>query len=543
MLLLIGFTAVTLIANTLWSSSMLTLRSESEMLEKSRIIAAQMESSWDFVSFNQRRIDTDSDGMYNFKGIYCALAGQSISKLFEAKTGYVIRHVSETPRNPWFAADEFEQKAFEAFRNGKDEYFEITTYQDEDVFRYVAPLMMQEACASCHGGPAGEIDVTGYPKEGIAIGSVAGAIDIIMPIDLNLMNVRSTLYQQNGYTLIVTAGLMIILYISLSSLVTRPLSRLAAAAKRMDVGDFGRQVERRGAAREVVELSDSLNAMAEQLRGVYESLEEQVKDRTAQLHEANTILEEQRLQLEEANRLLKEESNYKSDFLAIMSHELRTPLTAILAYTEMWQEAARGADEHETLAVREIYENGQLLLQMINNILEAAKIDAGKLVVHKESLDLRDLMAIIRTSAKPMADRKGVSIDVRVDNNVPVIDADPEKMRRIVENLTSNAIKYTDSGGRVFIGASLSPDDGFVDIVVADNGAGIPEKLLPHIFEKFVQVDATAERRYGGSGLGLAVVRELVAAHGGSISVSSKLGEGSTFTVTLPAEDMDGDAS
>ena len=245
------------------------------------------------------------------------------------------------------------------------------------------------------------------------------------------------------------------------------------------------------------------------------------------------------MQLEMANLRLQKESDYKSEFLAIMSHELRTPLTSILAFTEVWRENAEEGDVREVMAIREIHDNGQILLQMINNILEAARIEAGKLELCKEPLDILDLIGLTEVTVRPLAEKKGVSLETSVDKSIPIINADFEKVRRIVENLTSNAVKYTDAGGLVHLTARAVDAGGFVEISVRDSGVGIREEHIPYIFDKFVQVDDAPGRRYNGSGLGLAVVKELVAAHGGSIWVESKLGEGSAFTVRLPIGDIE----
>ncbi len=537
--LLVAFALIALVANVIWNSTHLRSRAEQEMLEKTQILAAQMESSWEFIEINQSRIDTDADGSYNFKGLYCAIAGKSISRIFMQKSDYSVRYVSEMPRNPNAFADDFEQAAFQSFTDTKTEYFAITTYLDKDVFRYVTPLYIRDSCMSCHGTPANEIDITGYPKEGMAVGDVGGAISIIMPVDLYLSNINATVWQQALYTFLITVISMIIIFMAMSRLVTKPISKLELATKDIEDGKLDIDISDINNADEIGRLAVHFKSMAEQLNFVYNNLEEQVHSRTLELHEANKILEQQRIQLEEANMLLKEESDYKSEFLTIISHDLRTPLTVILAFTEVWLENIDSRDEREIMAVQEIHENGQLLLQMINNLLEAARIDADRLELHLEPLDLFDLVGLVKRTLGFLAERKGIELAINIASDVPIICADWEKTRRILENLVANAVKYTQRGGHVCIFVQYDEAKNDVVIKVQDDGIGIKKNDLDAIFEEFTQADHSSHRRYKGTGLGLSVVKKLVLAHNGEISAISTYKEGSTFIVRMPVGAMD----
>ncbi|MDR1185797.1 MAG: DUF3365 domain-containing protein [Coriobacteriales bacterium] len=531
--LLAGFSILALVANYFWSDYYLHAQAQQEMLEKTSILARQMESSWEFIEINQKRIDTDSDGTYNFKGIYCAIAGKSIGKLFMQRTDYSIRYVNLLPRNENAVADEFEKAAIGSFAQGYNEYYGMTSYGNAEVFRYVTPLYIKDSCLECHGSPAGEIDLTGYPKEGLAVGDIGGALSIIMPIDIYLANIDGSIQQQTIFTFGVTLVIMIIIYFAMNRLVTRPLSKLEGAVHQVREGDFSVEFDDIVQTDEIGVLAGHFRSMTKQLEEVYNGLEDQVKDRTQQLIEANHILEQQRIQLEEANNLLKEESDYKSDFLATMSHELRTPLTSILAFTEVWQ-AKTPHDDREWMAVQEIHENGQLLLQMVNNILETARIDAGRHSLNPEAFDLADLVRTVKSTIGFLANRKDIEFTSTIHKDVPLVFADAEKMRRIIENLTTNAIKYTQRGGRVDLEVSYDKKRNEVVIAISDNGMGIKEENLPYIFDRFVQIDRSSYRRYSGSGLGLAVVKELVAAHHGFVEVESALKVGSVFRVRIP---------
>lgn len=541
-LLLVALLFVSLVLNASWSTYAQRAQAEREMLEKSQILARQMGATWDFVDINQERIDTDSDGSYNFKGIYCAIAGKGIGKLFSHGTDYVIRYVKVDPRQKSAAPDEFEQMAFDSFDKGASEFYSITRYDDGDVFRYVMPLKITESCLACHGEPAGEIDVTGYPKEGAQIGEIGGAISIVMPIDLYLSSIQSNIVQQSAFFFILVSLFALAVYGALSRFVTRPLNQLATTVDTIEAGNLNVSLGETTGAMEVRKLASKFSSMALRLQELYEGLERQVETRTEQLAAANEELDRQRRQLEEANEQLAEtnlrlqdESQYKSDFLAIMSHELRTPLTSIIAFTEIWEKTNYDKDDGEKMAVREIKESGLSLLHMVDNILEVARMEAGKTEIHYEPIDLVDLMTCVKGVVDFLAEKKSIDLKCVIHRDVPIIEADWDKLRRVVENLVSNAVKFTDENGSVHVEVGYRPEDDLVVITVSDSGIGIREEDVSSIFDKFVQSDHSECRRYGGSGLGLSVVKDLVAAHGGEVEAESIYGHGSTFRVLLPS--------
>ena len=257
--------------------------------------------------------------------------------------------------------------------------------------------------------------------------------------------------------------------------------------------------------------------------------------------------------MEEVNERLKRENQYKSDFLAIVSHELRTPLTSILAFTEL---LAQSIDPSETAALRQVEEvekNGSILLEMVNNVLETARIQAGSERLNLELVDLNDIVGMVETSNESVALKRGVAFATSVAPDVPLIESDWEKVRRILVNLVSNAIKFTPEGGRVEVNVAYEPGEsanaversvaavdepgtsgGTVRIDVTDTGIGIPADKQRLIFERFTQENMSTVRRYGGSGLGLSLVKDLVAMLGGTVELESAPGQGSTFTVRLP---------
>jgi signal transduction histidine kinase len=532
--IVVGLLVLSLGAIVILSTNLQEGQAKQEMLEKARVLSQQMNAVWNFIEINQDLIDTDSDGTYNFKGVYCAIAGKSIAVHFNRESDYVIRYTSTTPRKNSAYPDEFESEAFASFARGQVEFYGIVEFEGEDVFRYVTPLYVEESCLRCHGDPAGEIDMTGFPKEGLQVGDIGGAISIVVPITNYMAGVESNITKQIISIFVIVLLLMAILYLVVSRIIIKPLAELREAACQIEEGNLDVNPGEIHAVGEIHDLAKQFSSMTRKLRSSYENLESQVLVRTEQLEAVNVVLEQQQVELEQANLMLKEESKYKSDFLAIMSHELRTPLTSILAFTEMWESSGTGKDKEEQEAIREIKENGQVLLQMINNILETARLEAGKEELSFEEVDMVDLFGAVQDSVGFIAEKRGISFSTEIDLDVPIFAGDWGKLRRILENLTSNAIKFTQKGGHVCVTAKYDTENGNVIVRVSDTGIGIKEEDLPYIFDRFTQSDNSSYRRYNGSGLGLAVVKSLVAMHGGSIQVQSTYHQGSTFTVQIP---------
>ena len=534
-IVLIVLLVVSVALNVAWSDSTQREQAEAEMLEKARILSHEMDAVWEFMDMNQARIDTDSDGSYNFKGLYCAIAGKSIAKILERDTNYIIRYTNLEPRKKASMSDEYESEAIRMFNDGSaTEKYGIESYNDQEVFRYVTPIYLEESCLDCHGDPKDELDVTGHPKEGMAVGDLIGVTSIIMPIDLYMSGIQDNVTRQVGYFTFIIIMVILAVYVLITRLITRPLTEVENAVDQVENGNFEVNLDGIKGNGEIKDLALKFDFMAEQLRALYGDLEGQVELRTAQLESANELLEKQRSQLARVNEELQAENQYKSDFLAIMSHELRTPLTSIIAFTEIWQNANVERSEDETAAVKEVKENGQLLLQMVNNILEMARVEAGKTELMVEPFDMMDLIGLVERSIGFLAEQRNIDLTTVVHSDVPIINADWEKIRRIVENLASNAIKFTRKGGSVHIEVSYRKEAEQLSIAVSDTGIGIKEDDLSYIFERFTQSDKSSYRRYGGSGLGLAVVKELVEMHGGTIEVESVYKEGSTFTVFIP---------
>ncbi|MCS6834987.1 MAG: PAS domain S-box protein [Anaerolineae bacterium] len=258
------------------------------------------------------------------------------------------------------------------------------------------------------------------------------------------------------------------------------------------------------------------------------------EDAAAQIQQQNEALMEANRELAYARRQAEEATRLKSQFLATMSHELRTPLNAIIGYTEIQLAGMAGELTQEQRDYQErVLANADHLLQLINDVLDIAKIEAGRLEIVDNPFDVRVWLDELIGQTQGLAVDKRLSFEVSIDERMPrVIIGDTARLKQIAINLVSNAIKFTESGG-VRIQVRLHGRDAW-KFIVSDTGIGIPSHLLETIFEEFRQVDSSSQRKQGGTGLGLSIVRKLTLMMGGNVRVSSELGKGSTFTVILP---------
>src|SRR5262245_33707522 len=308
--------------------------------------------------------------------------------------------------------------------------------------------------------------------------------------------------------------------------ITQPLQRLlAATAKVREHHHYDIALDASG-DREVGQLIDGFNAMLSDIKerdarldAHRRNLERDIADRTRDLRDARDAAEA-------ANHA-------KSDFLATMSHEIRTPMNGIMVMAELLAREEMPPRQRRCADV--IVNSGQSLLAIINDILDFSKIEAGKLEL--EALPV-DLAAQADTAISLFAERargKGIDLAAVVDPTTPrSIASDPVRLSQVIGNLINNALKFTEQGSvRLSIGP-VAERPGVLAITVKDTGIGIPPDKLATIFDAFAQADQSTTRQYGGTGLGLAICRKLVAAWGGDINVTSTLGQGSTFTVTVP---------
>ena len=267
----------------------------------------------------------------------------------------------------------------------------------------------------------------------------------------------------------------------------------------------------------------------EQLKAASDELQARVQAATAELATQNELLRRQAIELEQASRL-------KSQFLANMSHEFRTPLNAILGYTHMLLQGVAGdllpAVKRQ---LQRIDSNGRHLMTIINEILDITRIEAGKMPMQLSEFNLNELVPEVMTELDPVISRSKLTVAPRLWPDLPTVYSDRQKVKQIIVNLLSNALKFTHEGG-IRITVAYSPAERTASVAVADTGIGISPENHEKIFEDFRQVDDSPSRQYGGTGLGLAICRRLAMALGGRITLESTMGVGSTFTLTMPVE-------
>ncbi|MBB3660750.1 signal transduction histidine kinase/CheY-like chemotaxis protein/CHASE3 domain sensor protein [Rhizobium sp. BK650] len=304
--------------------------------------------------------------------------------------------------------------------------------------------------------------------------------------------------------------------------------------------------------------SEELQTQSEELRVSNEELEEQsralkesqarLEQQQVELEQTNTQLEEQAQQLEkqrddleQANaavslkaRELEQASQYKSDFLANMSHELRTPLNSSLILAKLLADNPEdNLTEEQVKYAKTIQSSGNDLLNLINDILDLSKIEAGHVEIRPEMMTVERLASNLRQVFHPLTAHKKLDFAIEIAPDCPaVIETDPQRLEQVLKNLLSNAVKFTDAG---LVTLSIrSADAGHVAFSVSDTGIGIASEQQRHVFDAFHQADSTISRKYGGTGLGLSICRQLVHLLGGTIGLASQPGQGSTFTVTIP---------
>ena len=260
----------------------------------------------------------------------------------------------------------------------------------------------------------------------------------------------------------------------------------------------------------------------------------------ALLDRARLVDFRQRREIEEARDQLKEMDRTKSRFTANIHHELRTPLTLTLAPLEAMLGGEFGAvTDTQRSYLRSMHSNALRLLKLINNLLDLAKIEGKQLRIRRRPATIVNVLEGLIEGARPLADRKGVALETRGIEGLPIVNVDHDALEKVIVNLVGNSLKFTERGGRIEV-SGRALEDGGIELVVADTGVGLPADQLERIFDRFAQVDSSNTRRHEGTGIGLALVKELVELHGGRVWAESEgLGHGSRFHVVLPVGEVD----
>ena len=294
------------------------------------------------------------------------------------------------------------------------------------------------------------------------------------------------------WTAALVAGIIaVVLAVVFSRVITGPVNAIKVSAQRIRDGDLTQRVPP-GPKDEIGELASAFNSMAEQL---------------------------------------EENETGRKQFLADVVHELRTPLSIIQGNLEAWQD---GVVVPTPQSIAPVHEEAVLLARLITDLRDLSLAEAGQLSLTRETTDVSALAASVVASYRERAGTHHIDVvmDMREASLSPV-DIDPVRIRQVLRNLLDNAIRHTPPGGTIMLAASRV-GEGFVRMDISDSGSGIAPHDLPHVFEHFYKVDPARERSRSGSGIGLAIVKQLIEAHGGSVAVQSELGKGSVFSFTLP---------
>jgi signal transduction histidine kinase/ActR/RegA family two-component response regulator len=395
----------------------------------------------------------------------------------------------------------------------------------------------------------GRSQENGYRFEG-------GYLEVFRDVTLNGEHVGTLFLQsdQRQWTLrarrysaivgifVLISGLFALLVSSqLQRLISRPILHLENAMRMVSTNKNYEVRATRFYSDEIGRLIDGFNTMLSEIQHRDTALQranDELKTRTRELEGEIIHRKQTQEELLKAKHAAEDASRAKSAFLANMSHELRTPLNAIIGYSEMLEEETRDSGKAENLHdLRKIQSAGKHLLSLINDVLDLSKIEAGKMGLHLETFDVSLMVEEMVTTLQPAIAKNSNNVRVRMADDVGLMRADATKVRQILFNLMSNACKFTDHG-TIALDVSQSTMEGqdWIRFRVKDTGIGISAKQQEKLFQEFTQADATISRKYGGTGLGLAISYRFVQMMKGRISVESQEGQGSAFTVYLPAQ-------
>ncbi|MEX2111641.1 MAG: ATP-binding protein [Pirellulales bacterium] len=396
------------------------------------------------------------------------------------------------------------------------------TVDGKPEYQYYKPIRItNNQCIVCHASL--NIGFAGMGNE-MEIGDLVSIAKVSLPDESQrALNWNNAILL--GTAIITVFLAMLASYAIVRYVIVKPLQHLRDVSERISHGDIALRAELH-TGDEFEKLATAFNRMLRQLA----TNQEELKDFNDNLNVKVDELAQANMRLYEMNRL-------KSDFLATMSHELRTPLNAIIGFSDVL-ESISSLDDKQKRYVRNIQTSGKVLLEMINDILDLAKIESGKMEVRLSDFRIDAVITAQCDMARPLTERKNIDLDCQIERDLPEMFQDQSKVQQILNNLLSNAIKFTPEGGRITVGARRAGNHLVLE--VADTGVGIADEDQVAIFEKFRQGKSVLSggdamtREYSGTGLGLSIVKELCKLLGGEVSLESELGKGSTFTVRLP---------
>lgn len=345
-------------------------------------------------------------------------------------------------------------------------------------------------------------------------------LSVIMQFSFQALEpqIRIMIYQVTGLTLLSMLFTSFLTWL-VTGKITEPLDELTEKVRGLMKGNDTKDED------------DTSENEIHLLTNTFSAMTSRIQEYIQQLENSNT-------KLASLNEELKELDRMKSDLLANVSHELRTPLTSIKGYTEYILEGKLGAvTPKQEKGLMVVQRNLDRLSKLINALLDYSLMDAERMVLTVKPFNIKLLCKQILVNLGSELEKRNLQFHIDMEDDLPLVAGDKEKLYQVLENLTINSIKFTESGGKITISAEPLEEDGrlWIQIQVHDTGIGIPKPALQRIFDRFYQVDGTSKRKYGGMGLGLAIARSIVDAHKGRIDVESEVGLGTTFVITLPA--------
>jgi two-component system sensor histidine kinase BarA len=390
----------------------------------------------------------------------------------------------------------------------------------ENAFYYYGAIRAAPACIQCHADPERmENPARANPalKDGDLMAVVRVRLSTQEIVEGFHTNRALLISFAIGTSLLIIAGC----YLIIRYVIVKPVKHLKEVSEAIAAGELNIRSEIQ-TGDEFEDLSHAFNRMLRNLTSMQDRNRKLIADLDRKVDE-----------LARVNMALYENNRLKSDFLATMSHELRTPLNSIIGFSEVLL-AADNLTEKQHRYAGNIMTGGQQLLAMINDILELAKLEAGKMRLHPAVVSVPDVCEHAAAMFRQQAEKKNIELKVQPDPASPPVRQDPGKLHQILVNLLSNAVKFTPEGGRVTLKAAADGKD--LVFSVSDTGVGIAPEEQDLIFEKFRQAANPLTREQGGTGLGLSIVRELAKLLGGDVTLESQLGRGSTFTVRISAK-------
>jgi signal transduction histidine kinase len=406
----------------------------------------------------------------------------------------------------------------------------VPNEKGEYQYEYFQPVYATEhSCIVCHysSSPSVTLGAAGIETpQTLREGDLIAVTKIVMPdTTQKALNRNRAIFLATAVFTVFLA--MLASYAIVRYVIVKPLKHLRDVSDEIARGNMEARADIH-TADEFEELGMAFNKMVRHLV----STQEEIKHANAALDDKVDELARSNLQLYEMNRL-------KSDFLATMSHELRTPLNSIIGFSEVL-DSIKSLDDKQRRYVQNIQKSGRVLLDMINDILDLAKIESGKMEIRLSDFRIDSVAQAQCDFFRPQTERKNIDLEIDVEPGLSELFQDQAKVQQILSNLLSNAIKFTPEGGRITVRVRQDVESGDLLLIVSDTGVGIAEEDQVAIFEKFRQGPAAMvqgdviTREYSGTGLGLSIVKELCKLLGGEVSLESQIGRGSTFTVRLP---------